>query len=188
MYNFLGSPELMACTFVENTADNGGALCNNGASPRLSNCLLVGNSAYHGGALRNVGGTLENGGAAPVLINCTLARNDAEDVGGAIYTYDNEDAEPVVTNCILWENTPNAIFTDEAIPPTVSYSCVQGGYPGEGNLAGDPLFVDPDGGDWRPGTDSPCLEQWHVGRCAGHGHRRLRATAGGGASISAPTR
>jgi len=42
--------------------------------------------------------------------------------------------------------------------PDISYSCVQGGYPGEGNISDDPLFRDPASGDYRLLPDSPCID------------------------------
>ncbi len=45
----------------------------------------------------------------------------------------------------------------------MTYSCVAGGYPGEGNIDADPLFVDADGGDYRLGSASPCIDAAHGG-------------------------
>jgi hypothetical protein len=42
--------------------------------------------------------------------------------------------------------------------PTVTYSDIQGGYPGVGNIDADPLFVDAAGGDLRLSTGSPCID------------------------------
>jgi hypothetical protein len=44
-------------------------------------------------------------------------------------------------NCIVWGNQGNQIRNDSSSSPTITYSIVQGGYPGEGNLDADPLFV-----------------------------------------------
>ncbi len=40
----------------------------------------------------------------------------------------------------------------------VSYSDVQGGYTGTGNINADPRFVDPSSGKLRLQPDSPCIE------------------------------
>ncbi len=45
-----------------------------------------------------------------------------------------------VTNSILWRNTDSQIGG----PATVSCSGIEGGWPGEGNIDDDPLFVYPD--------------------------------------------
>ena len=73
---------------------------------------------------------------------------------------------PVVTNSIFWGNTPNEIVTDVESEATVTFSNVQNGHLGIGNIDLDPLFIDPDGPDDIPGTDdddyhlqpgSPCI-------------------------------
>jgi len=40
----------------------------------------------------------------------------------------------------------------------VTYSDVQGGISGEGNVAADPLFRYPAGGDYRLREESPCVD------------------------------
>ncbi|MBM3324144.1 MAG: T9SS type A sorting domain-containing protein, partial [Calditrichaeota bacterium] len=50
-------------------------------------------------------------------------------------------------NCILWANIPEQIFLDYGGTVQVTYSDIQGGWPGTGNINADPLFVS--------GADSP---------------------------------
>ena len=40
----------------------------------------------------------------------------------------------------------------------MTYSYVQGGWPGAGNIDADPRFVDPDNGDYRLSLGSPCID------------------------------
>jgi hypothetical protein len=82
----------------------------------------------------------------------------------------NYDSNPLVTNCIFWGNTAYSypqIQNYGASSTTVTYSDVQGGYTGTGNINADPLFVDPDGPDNIVGTEddnlrilagSPCID------------------------------
>ena len=59
-----------------------------------------------------------------------------------------------IDNCVFWDNSPDPFYE----PISVSYSLVQGGYPGPGNIQGDPLFVDPIGGDYRLSAGSPAID------------------------------
>jgi hypothetical protein len=51
-----------------------------------------------------------------------------------------------VTNCIIWGNWPEQIYS-----ASVTYSNVQGGCPGIGNIDADPCFVQP--GYWADAND-----------------------------------
>ena len=63
----------------------------------------------------------------------------------------------VVANCVLWGDSPDQIFT-ESETLTVTFSDVQGGWPGTGNIDADPLFVDPDNGNFRLSPGSPSID------------------------------
>ena len=62
-----------------------------------------------------------------------------------------------MTDCIVWENSPDQIFNAGG-NPTVTYSDVQDGWPGDGNIDADPMFVDAGDGDYRLLTGSPCID------------------------------
>jgi hypothetical protein len=64
--------------------------------------------------------------------------------------------EVTVTNCILWGDGPNELVGPRI--PTVTYSDVQGGFPGTGNIDTDPLFVDTAGGNFRLSPGSLCID------------------------------
>jgi len=176
MSNSNSSPVLTNCTFSENSADDGGGMYSiNSSSPALIDCVFSDNSArYYGGGMSNYfssptltncifsgnsvvyeGGGMHNTYSTPTLTNCTFSGNSAVYDGGGIY---NAWSSPSLTNCILWGDTYPEIENSLDSTPVVTYSDIQGSYPGEGNINADPLFVDAASGDYHLGPRSPCID------------------------------
>ena len=156
MYNSVGTlPTVTNCTFSGNTAGlDGGGMYNIVSSPTVANCAFSGNSAD------GDGGGMYNIVSSPTVTNCTFSGNTANFDGGGMYS-SNEfggQSNPTVLNCILWGDTPNEIIDVAGAVTTVSYTDVQGGWPGEGNINTDPLFVAPGIGDLRLMPGSPCID------------------------------
>jgi len=185
MDNYYSSPTVESCTFSGNTAYLGGGMFNNNSSPTITNCTFSANTAYmNGGGMsnyysssptvtnctfsvntaNNIGGGMSNHySSSPTVTNCTFSVNTANNTGGGMLNY---LSSPTVTNCILWGDTPQEI-TDSSSSPSVTYSDIQWGYEGTGNINADPMFVDPDGLDNVVGTEdddfhlksgSPCID------------------------------
>jgi hypothetical protein len=189
MYNDSGSPTIINCTFSRNSAGHGDGMRGGGihntnySSPTLINCTFTGNLARWGGGMHNMGyshpkltnctfsgNSAEDGGAMangkrsdPMVTNCTFTGNRATEGTGGISC---KDSSPTVVNTILWGDSPNEIdLWGSSI--TVTYSDVQGGWPGAGNINANPLFVDAYGADDVIGTkddnlrllpESPCID------------------------------
>jgi hypothetical protein len=168
-----GSPTVTNCLFSGNTAEDGGGMINNGCSPTVTNSIFTGNTSSAGGGMFNhssstavtncvfsgnsagYGAGMWNYGSSPTLTNCTFSTNAGGSVGGM---YNEAGSNPTVTNCILWGDTPNEII-DNASNTTVTYSDVQGGWGGTGNIDADPLFVNAAGSDLRLiSSASPCVD------------------------------
>ena len=117
--------EMWANTTTRHVFRNGGT---------FRNCLVVGNERE---------GFL---GGNPTVSNCTVADN---------LGYGLSCSSPVVENSIVYFNNDGAENVTGIRGLTVTYSDVQGGADGTGNIDADPLFVArgswTDAGDWVPG-------------------------------------
>ncbi|MDH4241776.1 MAG: hypothetical protein OEW48_19620, partial [Phycisphaerae bacterium] len=148
------NPIISGCVFSGNIAysQGGGVFCY-GDSPTFINCTFNRNNAtYHGGGFYNCSNIIT------ILTNCTFIGNSAT-YGGGIFNY--SDSELNLINCILWSNTPDQIYGDS---PTLTYSDVQGVWPGLGNIDDDPCFADVKNGDYhlksQAGRWEPSSQSW----------------------------
>lgn len=137
----LGAGTVTNCAFSDNYAGwGGGGIAGNTLT--VTNGTFTGNSA--GG---NGGGIM---GDSLTVTNCTFTGNSAEDSGGGIYT---RWGSTTVINCILWFDSGGEVYNYSG-DLAVTYSDIQGGFPGEGNIDADPL-LDADG---RLQAGSPCID------------------------------
>ncbi len=126
----------------------------------LHHCTGAGVSLYHSARLtltnnlirHNVVGVAVQGGAPAHLAHNTLAHNNT---GLAVY---DATGQAMLVNSIVWGNGTAVSYTAGA-SITVSYSDMQGGWPGEGNINADPQFRHPDLGIFRLLETSPCIDQ-----------------------------
>lgn len=119
----------------------------------LRDCLITGNSAENGGALAVTTG----GASSATIINCTLADNSAP-LGGAIQASTGQ-VSVTVKNSILWGNTsPQILFSVATV--SVDHSTIQNGQFSSNptNISADPLFLDPNSGDYHIASSSPCVD------------------------------
>jgi len=149
IYNWKSDPDVTNCIFSGNTATtaHGGGMMNNYySSPKVANCIFTSLNTAGGGG----GGMANSIGCNPIVTNCTFTSNSSSN-GGGMFNY---NSKPTVINCILWGNTPPQIVNSGSVP-VVTYSDVQGGYEGTGNIDADPMFADADG---RLLAGSPCID------------------------------
>lgn len=145
-------PVFDSVTISNNSAElwGGGIYSKNRSNPELAHSAITGNSAgeYGGGIACYYSG--------PELVNVTISNNEADLLGGGIYCYSH--GSPSIKNCILWDDTPDEIYDTLWSNPTVTYSDVEGGYTGTGNINSDPLFYATTGDSaYYLTADSPCL-------------------------------
>ena len=126
----------------------GGICCYDGSSPSLENLVITNNSASYGGGIFS-----SRSSPSPSMKNVIITGNTAS-TGGGIYCW---DANPSLINSILWSDSPQDIHIGSG-SLTVTYSDIQGGYTGTGNIDSDPLFVDAANGDYYLQPASPCID------------------------------
>jgi len=181
IYSIDSSPMFISCTFNNNiSVAKGGGLYFRDSTPVLSDCTISGNSANTGGGIRCInssltmsnslvtGNTANSGGAMElknldhIITNCTISGNIANTEGGAIYC---ENASLSINNSIFWNDSPDEIFILSSPSVFVTYSDIQGGWKGQGNIDNDPLFRKPATEDFHlmaivcnNSVDSPCID------------------------------
>ena len=147
-------PMLTNCIFVGNEAEGGGGAIFNEADegyprPTLIQCVFSGNSATTGGVMECYGDAWR---CIPTLENCTLFGNSA--VNGNAFAFDSyrqsKRSTVKLANCIIWDGG-NEIWNNDGSTIMITYSNIQGGFPGEGNIDVEPLFAVP--GYWTDVND-----------------------------------
>lgn len=147
-----GNPTLTACTIAANHALLGSAThCDENSYPTFADSIITGNTS-------NVATVFTQPGSIPTFINCTIAGNHTG-AFGAIYC---QNTIVTINQCILWDNTPQEIYTTGSGEAQVTYSDVAGTgiWPGEGNINADPAFVGGPLGTWSdPAVYDPASGQ-----------------------------
>jgi len=177
MINDQGSSYIFHCWFVDNYAQKGAGLFNQGFS-RIVQSYFSGNKATLAG-----GGIASHAGSRTEIRSSVIAANDASEGGGIFNNYQSRvdvmnsvligngnaavynaaDSDVSVENCTIFWNIRgiltfeinhvsimNTIFrndTEDEIKTLLSRqisvvsSDISGGYPGEGNIDADPVFL-----------------------------------------------
>ncbi|HEY1685795.1 MAG TPA: choice-of-anchor Q domain-containing protein [Tepidisphaeraceae bacterium] len=136
--NTYSNAAIRDCTITGNHASQGGGVQNYYSAPDFVNDIFSANTAVVGAGIFN------DGSGSPDFINNTVSGNTASEDGGAMTNFGG--ATPVVVNSILWGDTAgngNEVYNDthSANSATITYSDVDGGFAGTGNINSDPLFA-----------------------------------------------
>jgi hypothetical protein len=182
LYAGLGSITMKRCTFDDNFASNGGAIalqatslvahnveCFNNAAANyggavhlvstsnvsFANGLIHHNGANAGGAMFLAAGQFTS--AHAYLRDCSISQNTAHVSGAGVYAASaGQTSSTTIQNSIVWGNTGAGPLIGAH---SVSYSDVEGGYAGVGNINADPLFVSTTTPlDYRLQSGSPCID------------------------------
>ena len=145
------------CAFIGNDGGVGGGMAALNARWQVDNCLIADNTAGHGGGIV----TDASDTYPPQFRNCTIANNIASgSAGGLSSSFSNDQ----IVACILYGNqdfSGSGLYPQILVEfgdPSVTWSCVAGISPGNGNISDDPEFVGPDDGDYHLADGSPCID------------------------------
>ena len=135
-----------------NTAIQRGGMRVSDSTLAMTNTFVVDNRAIAGGP-----GAIYFQRSSGRLVNVTIANNSASDgPGGIYYTNDQPDESLVILNSILAFNGNDDLNCSSGTC-SVTYSAVQEGFAGSGNISADPRFVDRANGDYHLRGNSPAI-------------------------------
>ena len=137
---------LSGCVISNNVCMDGGGIDCRQSSIELTNCLLAGNGGF------GVGGIQATVGSTLTITHSTLAENAIWPVGCSIRC--DGSTSLTLLNSIVWGNDGTEICVEESSVVKISYSDVQGGWDGEGNIDSNPFLVE----DYHLGEFSPCID------------------------------
>jgi hypothetical protein len=154
MYAYVGTTlQAVNCMFRNNSSIYGGGLSSTMSVDEVMGCVFAGNTAS------------EQGGAyflwegVTMMAGCSIYGNLASATGGGLGITNGTALG--ASNCIIWGNeAPGGGHQMWNIDSScsVSYSCIQGGWAGTGNIDTDPLFFDDSAADFRLAMGSPCID------------------------------
>ncbi len=138
----------------------GGGIYVDNSSPTICGSTISSNSSLRGGS----GINLKGASCHAYIVNCTIVDNSGPEEETAAVWGDGADA--TIVNSIIWGNVGQCQVAG-CDPDSVTYSCVQGGFEGDGNIPdppGDPEFPGPllvgsAYGPYHLANGSPCLDR-----------------------------
>jgi parallel beta-helix repeat protein len=151
------SPTITRCIVEDNNSH--GIYCTS-ASPEITNNMIgknTGDGIYSSSSTPTIRNNLiyknENGikitdaNSAVCILNNTIVDNNSVGV------YRVSSTDPNVNSCILWGNNSNDLYGC-----SVTYSCIENGNAGTGNISYVPYFEDVNSGDYHLLSYSPCID------------------------------
>jgi hypothetical protein len=159
IYCSAASPAITFCNIVGNIG--AGLELHNGSHPTITRCDVTANtgsglamwaihdgrhSTYNKPAITNcvIAENYQHGisGGMPTVTNCTIVANHQSGISGS---------RGAITNSIIYNNglDSDLVQIESNLTATITYTDVQGGWPGQGNIDADPLFADPGNGDYH---------------------------------------
>lgn len=170
---------ISGCIIEDNIGSFGGGILVLNSKPTITNCIIRNNRSVAGGAMGLVfqasalirsniiygnqaelmcGGISVINQSAPQILNNTIVGN----TGCGIYAAST--SIPILVNSIVWNNEAvhdefnNSVEISDDANALISYSNIEGGMSGTGNLDTDPVFVDGANDDYHLSNGSPMID------------------------------
>lgn len=159
-------PTFIGCLFSDNSATAGGGVAiASGSSATLTDCTFSGNSGLA------IGGGLSFVWSLGTVVSCTFYGNGSPQGSGIHSGY---GSALDVQNCIVAFSTQGpGVGCGSFVIPTLTCCDIYGNAGGDwvgdiadqlgvnGNICEDPLFCDPEDGDFAIPSDSPCAPDYN---------------------------
>jgi outer membrane protein assembly factor BamB len=132
----------------------GGKIINNIITRNTTGIYMIGALTYSNPIIKNnlisenTGKAIDTNNSWASVVNNTIINN-----GSGVDGYGYYSSSPTYKNCIIWGNGDD--LTRSAV---ATYSCIEDGDTGFGNISEDPQFIDPENRDYRLKYTSPCLD------------------------------
>ncbi|MBW8049525.1 MAG: T9SS type A sorting domain-containing protein [Cytophagales bacterium] len=154
-------------------AYGGGIYCENSSAVITRNNII-----YNGGGYNFIGGGVACKGGEPYIAynlitgswgdsphGIDLVNTSAKVVNNTVVYNGNgilirDTSSVTITNTIIWGNNSQSIFIIDTVNNTViiSYSNIEGGWTGTGNMDLNPVFADTNNFDYNLQSASPCID------------------------------
>lgn len=150
IYCYKSNPVLENLIIRENYAVYGGGIMLYGSDPIITLTEISNNLAINGG------GVYSYYYSEPVFEHVTVVNNSGE-INGGIFNNQNS-YYLTISNSILWNDGDEISGSGSEETITVTYTDIENGWVGVGNIDSDPLFTDPVNGDFTLQPNSPCID------------------------------
>jgi len=173
------SPVIRNCILTNNTAyEPGGGIALHDSSANIEDCVIADNDAHAAGGISlwesssvnitncivsgnvawNIDGAISVRRSTLALVNSTVYGNMGSWGIGGLGCGDSGGSGSTVNifNSIFWANVTGQLEFGTTCTASVTYSDIQGGFPGNGNINQDPLFIG--NGDFHITASSPCID------------------------------
>ena len=162
---------LDSCMLISNLSNDAGAAIRSPAELNINNCIFVDNNTDNfasaiyadGGDVTinstrflNNNSTFTNGSLLYktssnnyYIFDSIFLNNDGYMFGGT-----NQSSLFTATNSVFWNNE---ITNDSNVNTSITYSCIENGWAGSGNISEDPQFCNPYSNSFTLSENSPCI-------------------------------